>query len=84
MIIVLFFLASSKDVVARKLRLRRGGRREEGAAADQDQAKILRGMQDVPNLPPPQEPTKGQSLKLVFLCILKSIKWKLIEECQWK
>ncbi|XP_077298659.1 FLII actin remodeling protein [Arctopsyche grandis] len=55
--------ASSKDVTARKLRLRRGGRREEGAAADQDQAKILRGMQDVPNLPPPQEPTKGQSLK---------------------
>lgn len=60
-------LDSSKDVVARKLRLRRGGKREEGAAADQDQAKILRGMQDVPNLPPPQEPAKGQSLKYAFL-----------------
>lgn len=59
------FIDSSKDVVARKLRLRRGGRQGEGAAADQDQAKILKGMQDTPNLPPQE--LKAQSLKLVAI-----------------
>uniref|UniRef100_A0A6M2DKF3 Putative serine/threonine phosphatase 2c n=1 Tax=Xenopsylla cheopis TaxID=163159 RepID=A0A6M2DKF3_XENCH len=38
---------TSRDPIARKLRLRRGRRADESTEADQDQAKILKGMKDV-------------------------------------
>lgn len=40
-------LDTSRDPIARKLRLRRGRRADESTEADQDQAKILKGMKDV-------------------------------------
>lgn len=42
-----YCLDPSKDSIARKLRLRRGKRDQE--EADQDQAKILKGMKDIAN-----------------------------------
>lgn len=60
-----FFLDPSKDPIARKLRLRRGRRDLE--EADQDQAKILKGMKDIAkeknrNL---EEEVRAESLKYV-------------------
>lgn len=40
-------LGTNRDPIARKLRLRRGKRTDESTEADQDQAKILKGMKDV-------------------------------------
>lgn len=58
-----FFADPSKDPIARKMRLRRGRRDHE--EADQDQAKILKGMKDIAkeknrNL---EEEVKAESLK---------------------
>ncbi|CAG9770082.1 unnamed protein product [Ceutorhynchus assimilis] len=54
----------SKDPIARKMRLRRGRRDHE--EADQDQAKILKGMKDIAkekNLSSQEEVAKAESLK---------------------
>lgn len=55
----------SKDPIARKLRLRRGRRDLE--EADQDQAKILKGMKDIAKEKNrnPEEEVKAESLKYV-------------------
>ncbi|XP_065347156.1 protein flightless-1 [Cloeon dipterum] len=54
-----------KDPIARKMRLRRG-RRDQQEEADQDQAKILKGMKDIAkekNRQKSPEETKAESLK---------------------
>ncbi|KAL1488438.1 hypothetical protein ABEB36_014910 [Hypothenemus hampei] len=54
--------SSSKDPIARKMRLRRGRRDHE--EADQDQAKILKGMKDIARIKNSQEEeAKVESLK---------------------
>ncbi|XP_025833718.1 protein flightless-1 [Agrilus planipennis] len=55
---------SSKDPIARKMRLRRGKRDQE--EADQDQAKILKGMKDIvteKNKNKQEDETRAESLK---------------------
>lgn len=59
------FAAPVKDPIARKMRLRRG-RRDQQEEADQDQAKILKGMKDIAtekNRQKSAEETKVESLK---------------------
>lgn len=59
-------LDTSKDPIARKLRLRRGRRDQE--EADQDQAKILKGMKDIAKEKnnKTSEDVKVESLKYSF------------------
>lgn len=62
-----FVADQSKDPIARKMRLRRGRRDQE--EADQDQAKILKGMKDIAkdkNKQKSAEEVKAESVKWVL------------------
>lgn len=62
MLLKKFILDPTKDSIARKLRLRRGKRDQD--EADQDQAKILKGMKDIAK---EKNRNKEEDIKTEFL-----------------